>query len=484
MLTNLELVIGIENHVELKTQSKMFGYGPISFGEKPNTMVSEVDLGYPGALPSVNQKGVELGILAAHALKMKIDPLLLFDRKNYFYPDLAKGFQITQQFSPLGRDGQLEIQLANGNKKTILIERLHLEEDTAKQTHKGDLTYLDYNRSGIGLVEIVTHPVLKSAEEAVAYVEKLRETLLFLGVSDVKMNEGSLRCDVNISLRPYGLEVFGNKVEIKNLNSLANVKKAIEFEIQRQTNLFLKNEVVAQETRRFDEELQETVSMRSKIDALDYRYFTEPNLAPIQLDPKWISEVIENAPELPDAKRKRYISKYNLTVEESNIILNNLALTQFFEQTVKLTKDGTKVANYLIGDVQSELNKTNQEINQIALTPQLLAEMINLINHQVISSKHAKTILPLILVNDRETVTAIVKRLHLKLISNPKEIEGYLAPIIEANMDLIRDHYQTRPERVEKTLMGQLMKKTSGNVNPDLGMKILVKMLGEENHRN
>jgi aspartyl-tRNA(Asn)/glutamyl-tRNA(Gln) amidotransferase subunit B len=284
-MINFEVIIGIENHVELKTKSKMFADSPVSFGMIPNSQVNEVDLGYPGALPSVNKEGVRLAILAVNALQMNLDPLLIFDRKNYFYPDLAKGFQITQQFFPIGSNGQLTIKLDNGTEKVIEIERLHIEEDTAKQIHKDETTFIDYNRSGIGLIEIVTKPVLRSAEQAVKYVEKLRETLLFLGVSDVKMNEGSLRCDVNISLRPIGSEKFSHKVEVKNLNSLANIKKAVEFEIQRQTKILLNNEIVEQETRRFDEAKQETVSMRSKSDALDYKYFTEPNISPIQLDP-------------------------------------------------------------------------------------------------------------------------------------------------------------------------------------------------------
>lgn len=284
MLANLEVVIGIENHVELKTKTKMFSPGPITFGAPPNTSVNEIDLGYPGTLPSVNGEGVRLAVLAAHALDMTIDPLLIFDRKNYFYPDLPKGFQITQQFHPIGREGKLKIAV-DGIVKNVAIERLHIEEDTAKQIHKGDYTYIDYNRSGIGLIEIVTKPVLRSANQAVAYVEKLRETLLYLGVSDVKMNEGSLRCDVNISLRPYGSDIFGSKVEIKNLNSLMNMRKAIEFEVDRQTQLLLQNQIVNQETRRFDEATQTTVGMRSKADAIDYRYFAEPNLAPIALDP-------------------------------------------------------------------------------------------------------------------------------------------------------------------------------------------------------
>lgn len=474
-MNNFEVIIGIENHVELKTKTKMFGPGPVSFGQTPNTQVSEVDLGYPGALPSVNQEGVRLAILATHALNMKLDSLLIFDRKNYFYPDLVKGFQITQQFNPIGQEGWLEINLDGQASKKVMIQRLHLEEDTAQQKHNPNHTLIDYNRSGIGLIEIVTHPVLRSAQEAVAYVEKLRETLLFLGVSDVKMSEGSLRCDVNISLRPIGTEKYSHKVEVKNLNSLANVKKAIEFEVQRQTALLVKNQMVEQETRRFDEQSQTTISMRSKADALDYRYFTEPNLAPIQLDQQWIAEVIATAPEMAGKKRQRY-QEMGLSVETINTLMSSLALTNFFETTLELVNDPIKISNYLTGEVMAFLNQENQEIDQIKLTPANLAAMIKLLNQGVISSKHAKTILEMILVDDQKSPEVIVEELNLKLINDPKEIEALLTPIIAQNQRVVAQ-YALRPERVIKTLMGQLMKVTQGNVNPDLATQIILKLL-------
>lgn len=474
-MNNFEVIIGIENHVELKTKSKMFGPGLVGFGQTPNSQVSEVDLGYPGALPSVNQEGVRLAILAAHALNMKIDSLLTFDRKNYFYPDLVKGFQITQQFNPIGQDGWLEISLDPDSNKKIAIQRLHIEEDTAQQKHSQNLTLIDYNRSGIGLIEIVTHPVLRSAQEAVAYVEKLRETLLFLGVSDVKMSEGSLRCDVNVSLRPIGSEKYSHKVEVKNLNSLANVKKAIEFEVKRQSALLVQNLVVEQETRRFDEQSQTTVSMRSKADALDYRYFTEPNLSPIQLDEQWIEEIISNAPELASKKRDRY-EEMGLSAETINTLMSSLALANFFEATLALVNDPIKISNYLTGEVMAFLNEQNQEINQIKLTPANLASMVKLLNQGVISSKHAKTILEMILVDDQKMPEVIVEELNLKLINDPKEIEALLTPIIAQNQSVV-EQYSLRPERVLKTLMGQLMKVTQGNVNPDLANQIILKLL-------
>ncbi|AUB31176.1 Asp-tRNA(Asn)/Glu-tRNA(Gln) amidotransferase subunit GatB [Spiroplasma floricola] len=475
-MNNFEVIIGIENHVELKTNSKMFGLGPVTYGEIPNSQVSEIDMGYPGTMPSVNKEGVRLALLACNALNMIIDPVLRFDRKNYFYPDLVKGFQITQQFFPIGKEGKLEITLEDGSKKVIEIERLHIEEDTAKQTHKGDLTYIDFNRSGVGLVEIVSKPFIRSANEAVEYVNKLREILLYLGVSDVKMNEGSLRCDVNISLRPYGYSKFGPKVEIKNLNSLNNVKKAIEFEINRQSKILLSGYSVQQETRRFDESTQETVLMRKKDNAIDYKYFREPNIFPIQLNEKWIKEVINSSPELASQKREKYIKKYQLSSEDTNYILSDLSLVYFFEECIELGSDAKKVANYLITDIKSLLNKDGIELSQSKLKPKDISEIIKMLEENLISSKHVKVILPIAFETEK-TIKEIVEENNLKLISDVKEIEKMLSKIIEQNSSLIKEQYEQRQERVEKTLMGQLMKETGGNVNPTVATEILIKMI-------
>ncbi|AGR40836.1 Asp-tRNA(Asn)/Glu-tRNA(Gln) amidotransferase subunit GatB [Spiroplasma taiwanense] len=475
-MNNFEVIIGIENHVELKTKSKMFGMGPVSFGKEPNTQVSEVDMGYPGAMPSVNKEGVRLALLACNALKMKIDSLLRFDRKNYFYPDLVKGFQITQQYHPIGRDGYIKINTESGSYKNIEIERLHIEEDTAKQTHKGNFTYIDYNRSGVGLIEIVTKPVLRNANEAMEYVTNLKEILLFLGVSDVKMNEGSLRCDINISLRPYGFNGYGSKVEIKNLNSINNIKKSIEFEIKRQSAILLSGNKVDQETRRFDENLQETILMRKKTDAIDYKYFREPNLFPIQLDKKWINEVIENAPELASEKREKYINIYGLNLDDANYILSDLLLTKFFEDTVSLINEPQKIANYLITDVKTLLNKTNIEISESTLTPEKIKDIIIFLEKGIISSKHVKTILPIVFETNK-SIQSIIDENNLKLISDVKEITKILEPIIKNNINLINENIETRPERVEKTVMGLLMKETGGNVNPTVGTEVLFKLI-------
>ncbi|AGY41235.1 Aspartyl-tRNA(Asn) amidotransferase subunit B, Glutamyl-tRNA(Gln) amidotransferase subunit B [Mesoplasma florum W37] len=474
-MKNFEIVIGIENHVELKTKSKMFSSAPVSYGETPNTNVNETDMAYPGSLPTINKKGIELAIRTCNALNMEIDTLVKFDRKNYFYPDLTKGYQITQQYNPIGKNGKLNISV-NGLTKEVDIERLHMEEDTAKQIHKDDLTYIDYNRAGTGLVEIVTRPVLRSADEACAYVEKLREVLLFLKVSDVKMNEGSLRTDVNISIRPFGTEEFSNKVEVKNLNSISNIKKAIEFEVERQTKLMLNNEIIIQETRRFDDTTNSTVSMRSKSDALDYKYFREPNIMPIQLKKEWVEDCIKNSPELADIKRIKYVNDYKISINDANIILTSIEMTEFFEETIKFTNNYTKVANILISDIQAQLNNENTTIDKLALLPSHLAEMINLVDQSVISSKHTKTILPIIMKDSSKSVIEIVEELNIKMISDENEIANLVNPIIESNLELL-EQYSERPERVTKTIMGQLMKVTGGNVNPETGMNIIIKLV-------
>ncbi|ASZ08921.1 Asp-tRNA(Asn)/Glu-tRNA(Gln) amidotransferase GatCAB subunit B [Mesoplasma chauliocola] len=477
-MKNFEIIIGIENHVELKTKTKMFSSAPVSYGKTPNTNVNETDMAYPGSLPTVNKKGVELAIRTCNALNMEIDTLVKFDRKNYFYPDLTKGYQITQQYNPIGKNGKLNINV-NGVRKEVDIERLHIEEDTAKQIHKEDLTYIDYNRAGTGLIEIVTRPVLRSADEACAYVEKLREVLLFLKVSDVKMNEGSLRTDVNISIRPFGATEFSNKVEVKNLNSISNIKKAIEFEVERQTKLMLNNEVIIQETRRFDDTTNSTVSMRSKSDALDYKYFREPNIMPIQLDQKWVDECIVNSPELADIKRSKYVEKLKISTTDANIILSSIEMSEFFEQVIKFTNNFTKVANILISDIQSYLNNENITIDKLVLKPKHLAEMINLVDENVISSKHTKTILPIIMKDNSKSVLQIVEELNIKMISDVAQITNLLQPVIEANLELL-EQYNERPERVTKTIMGQLMKITGGNVNPEAGMEIIIKLVEQK----
>ena len=319
---NFETVIGIEFHLQLKTKTKMFSPAQNISNAAPNTHVHPIDMGFPGVLPQVNKKAVELALIACQALHCEIDTLLCFDRKNYFYADLPKGYQITQDKRPIGKNGYILIDVDQEEKK-IEIERIHLEEDTAKQLHFDTYTLLDYNRCGVPLVEIVTKPTIRSGKEAAAYVEQLKNTLLYLDVSDCKMEDGSLRCDVNVSIRPYGQKEFGTKVEIKNLNSISNVEKAIDYEVKRQKSLILKNQQVEMETRRFDEQTKTTVLMRKKTSAVDYKYFTEDNILPIQLKKDWVDQIIQNLPELPYQKMARYQKEYGLSNYDAKVLTSN-----------------------------------------------------------------------------------------------------------------------------------------------------------------
>ncbi|WHQ37261.1 Asp-tRNA(Asn)/Glu-tRNA(Gln) amidotransferase subunit GatB [Spiroplasma sp. SV19] len=474
-MVNFEAVIGIENHVELKTKTKMFSSGPVTYGAKPNSMVNVMDVGYPGVMPTVNKKGVELALLACQALNLTIDPIVQFDRKNYYYPDLAKGFQITQQYYPIGRNGHLTITDEDGTSLQIAIERLHIEEDTAKQLHENVGTLLDYNRAGIALIEIVTQPVLRSAFQVRKYLEALREILIYTQVSDAKMNEGSLRCDVNISLRPVGISTFGNKVELKNLNSIANVEKAIEYEIKRQTEILLMGQTVEQETRRFDEKTKTTVLMRKKTDATDYKYFSEPNIFPIQLSSTWINDVLEKIPELPAVKRRRYLTELKLKATDVDIILQDYDLMTFFEAAIQLSSQYETIVHYLIGDVAAYLNQKNLGLGETALTPQNLVAMIKLVAKNIISNKQAKTVLQRILVEDYPP-EKIVADLGLRQVSNPTEIRAIIEPVFDSNLTML-EQYEQRPERVIKFFMGELMKLTKGQVAPEIGQEVVLELI-------
>ena len=357
-----ETVIGIEIHCELKTKTKMFSSAPVAFGEVANTCVNEVDLGHPGTLPCVNKEAVRLAVKAATALRCEIDPLVKFDRKNYYYSDLPKGFQITQQFHPIGRNGCITIETEDG-KKDIRINRIHMEEDTAKQFHSDAGTLIDFNRAGTPLVEIVSEADMRSGSEAAAYVEKLRTLLYYLGVSDVKMEEGSMRCDVNVSIRPVGSTAFGTKTEVKNLNSISNVQKAIDAEVERQIQLVENGEKVEQATRRYDETQKTTILMRKKEGNVDYKFFPEPNITPIRLSDEWISEIQENMEELPDERKARYMGQNELSAYDADVLVSNRELSDFYDEVIKHTKAYKKAANWVIVELSAASKQiSNQQI--------------------------------------------------------------------------------------------------------------------------
>ncbi len=466
---NYDVVIGIEIHCELKTKTKMFSGAPASFGQRANTCVNEIDLGHPGTLPTVNKTAVRYAVMASTALNMSVDTLLRFDRKNYYYTDLPKGFQITQQFYPIGSNGYLDIETESGFKR-IRIERLHMEEDTAKQFHLESQTLIDFNRAGTPLVEIVSAPDMCSGKEAAAYVSKLRETLFYLGVSDVKMEEGSMRCDVNISLKPAGSNVYGTKVEIKNLNSISNVQKAVDYEIERQSKIYDENGKVTQETRRFDEATQTTVSMRLKEGAVDYKYFPEPNIFPIQLDENWVKDIQNNLPELPDQRRARYTSEYGLGSYDANVLISNKELSDFYEEVCKVAKDGKIAANWCISELSGALTKRNETLSTMKLSAVHLGSLINMILDKEISGKQAKEVFEDVLEGKDPKEVAASK--GMKQVSDTSAILDLINQVLDENPQSIVD-FKNGKSRAVGFLVGQVMKKSKGQANPAMTNQLL-----------
>ena len=468
---NFETIVGIEIHVEMKTKSKMFSLAPIGFGLTPNSEVVAFDMAFPGTMPRVNKEAVKNAIRVSNALHMSIDQEIWFDRKNYFYSDLPKGFQITQQARPIGSEGYLIINV-NGKDKKIGIERLHMEEDTCMQHHFSDYTLLDYNRAGIPLIEIVSKPEIRSGEEARKYVEKIREIVTFSNVSDGKMEEGSLRCDVNVSIRPYGSDKFGTKVEIKNLNSIANVEKAIDFEAKRQSELLLLGKEAEQETRRYDEAKKETVLMRKKTDAADYKYFTEPNIPPIKLSDEFVKDAIDTCPELYDQKLERFLNNYGLNEVDAKIILTSVDMANYYDEAAKFTKLYQPLANFMISDVNGYLNKNAISILDFKVEPKFISELVELLQSKKINSSQGKQIFEK-LVKENKSPSLIQKEVGAVLINDEDKIHELVLEVLEANPTL-RDDFKAGKTRAQGFVMGQIMKKTGGKVNPGIANKIIL----------
>ena len=473
---NFEAVIGIEIHVEMKTRTKMFSASPNCFGATPNTLVTPVDMAFPGTLPVVNKQAVINAIRVSNALNMEIDHELWFDRKNYFYSDLPKGYQITQDKRPIGKEGYVEIETQNGIKK-IGIERLHMEEDTCKQLHMADYTLLDYNRAGTPLVEIVSKPEMRNGEEAMKYVEQIRSIVIYSGVSDGKMEEGSLRCDVNISLRPIGDEKFGTKVEIKNLNSLANVQRAIDFEMKRQSEILLSGGIVEQETRRFDETKKETVLMRKKTDAVDYKYFTEANITPIKLSDEFVNNAIKTCPELASSKEIRYISM-GLTKEEARQILMSVDMVKYFEDCLKYTNQIKSVWNFVTGDIASYLNKSGVSIANFIVEPNNIVKLLSLVEKGEISYAQARKIFEEMTKNNEDPLV-LQEKMGLKQNSNEDEIRKMCEEAVDANPQSIVD-FKNGKGRALGFLVGQVMKISKGKANPQMVSKIIGEILASK----
>src|SRR5690625_132158 len=473
---NFETIIGLEVHVELKTNSKVFSPSPIGFGDEPNSNISPADLGYPGTLPVLNEQAVDFAMKAAMALNMEIATDTIFDRKSYYYPDNPKAYQISQDKQPIGEHGWIDIEV-DGKQKRIGITRLHLEEDAGKLSHHNGYSLVDYNRQGAPLIEIVSEPDIRSPEEAYAYLDKLKNIIQYTGVSDCRMEEGSLRCDANISLRPIGQEKFGTKTELKNLNSFAFVRNGLEFEEQRQEEVLLSGGEILQETRRYDESTRETILMRVKDDADDYRLFPEPDLVPLHIDDAWKERVRAEIPELPDARKKRYIEEVGLPEYDAEVLTSSKAMADFFEKTIEKGADTKQASNWIMGDILGYMNKHLKELDELAITSEGLAKMIQLINDGTISSKIAKRVFAHLVENGGDP-EQFVKDEGLVQISDEGQLTEIVAKILDENEQSIID-YKDGKGRALGFLVGQVMKETKGQANPQMVNKILVEEINK-----
>lgn len=473
---HFETVIGLEVHVELKTDSKIFSPSPAHFGAEPNTNTNVIDLGYPGVLPVVNKRAVEWGMKAAMALNMTVARESKFDRKNYFYPDNPKAYQISQFDQPIGENGWIDIEV-NGETKRIGITRAHLEEDAGKLTHKNGYSLVDLNRQGTPLIEIVSEPDIRTPEEAYAYLEKLRSIIQYIEVSDVKMEEGSMRCDANISIRPYGQDEFGTKTELKNLNSFTFVKKGLEYEEKRQEQVILSGGKIDQETRRFDETTGTTKLMRVKEGSDDYRYFPEPDIVPMIISDEWMKEVRKAIPELPDARQRRYQEELGLPAYDAHVLTLTKEMSDMFEQTVALGADPKLASNYLMVDVNAYLNKVQKELKETALTAEGLAGMIKLITDGTISSKIAKKVFAELIEHGGDAAQ-IVKEKGLVQVSDSGQLLAWVNEALDNNPKSIED-YKNGRDRAIGFLVGQIMKASKGQANPQMINKMLLEEIAK-----
>ena len=461
---NWEVVIGLEVHAQAVTEAKLFSGAPTAFGAQPNTQVSLVDAAMPGMLPVINSKCVELAVRTGLGLNAEINLYSVFDRKNYFYPDLPPGYQISQFTQPIVGRGEIEIELDDGTTRNIGITRLHLEQDAGKSLHDQDpaLTYVDLNRAGVALMEIVSEPDLRTAEEAAAYLTKMRSILRHLGTCDGNMQEGSMRADVNVSVRRPN-EALGTRCEIKNLNSIRFVRQAIEVEAQRQIEVIEGGGTIDQETRLFDPERAETRPMRSKEESHDYRYFPDPDLLPLELDPEWVEEIRVNLPELPDAKKARYMGELGLTAYDTGILVAERETAVFFE-TVAEGRDAKTAANWITSDLFGALNKSNLGVGDSPVTAERLGELIDLIVDDTISGRIAKDVFE-VMFETGEAALDIVEELGLRQVTDPSAIESVIDGIIVANPGQV-EQFQSGNEKVIGWFVGQVMKETQGKANP------------------
>ncbi|MDC0164443.1 Asp-tRNA(Asn)/Glu-tRNA(Gln) amidotransferase subunit GatB [Candidatus Pelagibacter bacterium] len=470
-----EIVIGLEVHAQVTSNSKLFSGSSTKFGAEPNTQVSLVDSAFPGMLPVINEYCIQQAIKTGLGLNAKINTYSVFDRKNYFYADLPQGYQISQYKNPIVGEGKITLDLPNGT-KTIGIERLHLEQDAGKSIHDLDPsnTYVDLNRSGVALMEIVSKPDLRSPDEVNAYIKKLRSIMRYLGTCDGNMQEGSLRADVNVSVRKEGDKELGTRCEIKNVNSIKFMQMAIAYEAQRQVELLESGKSIDQETRLFDTKKNETRSMRSKEDAHDYRYFPDPDLLPLNLDKELIENIKKNLPELPDQKKERFIKDYSLNAYEANVLVSEKEISDYFEEVIK-NSDIKLAKNWIMGDLFASLNDKNISISQSPVTAKKMSQLINSISSGIISGRTAKEVFE-VMKETGEEPNKIIESKGLQQKSDPKELEAIIEKILTDNKDKV-DQYKSGKDKLFGFFVGQVMKVSGGKANPQLVNEILKKKL-------
>lgn len=467
-------VVGLELHAELNTNSKMFSRSKNEYNEIPNINVTPLDMGLPGSMPLVNKNGVKKGIKLALCLDCEIPEYLKFDRKNYYYPDLPKGYQITQNHEPIGINGKITFE-SEGEEKEVTIHDIHLEEDTASLDHFADYSLINYNRCGVPLIEIVTNPCIYSAKMAVNFLEYMISILRYCDISEADTKKGQIRCDVNVNLKNEQDEYITPKVEIKNVNSIANVEAAILYEVKRQTAALENNEALYQETRRFDEETGTTIKMRSKEDAIDYKYFIEPNIPFIKIGKNWISKIKEEIPMLPLARKKYYINDLGLNETETTILIKDINIANYFEECIKLNIDSKMAVNWIIGEIAGVLNKETITINDLFITPSRLKIILDALNKGNISSKQAKEIFYECL-DKKVEPNSLLK--NTSQLSNEDELLAIITTILNNNDSLIKE-YKNGRNNVFDFFVGQVMKETRGKANPVLTKEILLNELNK-----
>lgn len=472
-----QATIGIEVHVQLKTNSKIFCSCPNKFGANPNTNICQICTGHPGVLPVLNAKVVDCAIMAGLATNCTITRECGFARKHYMYPDLPKNYQITQAEDAICQNGYLTIDCADGSEKKVRLMRIHMEEDAGKNTHgTGGISWVDLNRAGTPLLEIVSQPDMSSSVEANAYLTQLHNIIRYLGISEANMDEGSFRADINISIRPKEQKEYGTKIELKNINSFRFITNAIEYEIERQITSIEAGEKLRQETRLWDNKLQKTIFMRSKEEAQDYRYLTEPDLPPIKIDDAWIERMQKLIPELPHDKHKRFQKDFGLPAYDAYILIEQLPLAEFFEQAATLSKKPKAVCNWMLRDLLAYLKENKLELNQTKITPQAIAELVIALDQGVINSKVAQEIF-VDMIQTGQGANSIIQAKGLQQIGSAEELEAIVLKVLEANADSVAK-YKAGNERLFPFFIGQAMKETKGKGNPTVIQDLLKKHLG------